>query len=198
MKTVNYPLEELLQEANVKDKTMLVDSFKAILDSNKSHYRIADVICYAISSIDTRIESIDEQLAYLINLKKRLLNAKDIALEAGAIAFNDYGISKLDASVFESITVSKPISSSKKRLVVTNEKALIEQGFFKYEKILDKQRVMDEYINGTYKKFIEQHTRLENVFKEENSKLIVNKRVAPNYSSAGANDDSIGVASWTI
>lgn len=52
---------------------MLVDSFKRnILDSNKSHYRIADVICYAISSIDTRIESIDEQLAYLTNLKKKI------------------------------------------------------------------------------------------------------------------------------
>lgn len=195
MKRVNYPLEELLQEANVKDKVMLVNSFKAILDSNKSHYRIADVICYAISSIDTRIESIDEQLAYVTNLRKRLINAKDVALEAGAIAFNDYAISKLDGSVFESITVSKPINSSKKRLVVINEEALIGQGFFKYEKVLDTKRVMDEYINGSYKEFIEQHTRIENVFKEENSKLIVNKRVVQNYTSTRTKWNSIGVAS---
>lgn len=192
MKTVKYPLEELLQEATIKDKAMLVDSFKAILESNKSHYRISDVICYAISSIDTRVESIDEQLAHLINLKKRLINAKDVALEAGAIAFNDYGISKLDGSVFESITVSKPISKTKKRLVVVNEKALIDQGFFKYEKVLDTQKVIDEYLNGLYKEFIEQCIRVENVF--ENSKLIVNKRVAP-YSFSSSNVASLSVVS---
>ena len=39
MKTVNYPLETIVQEATIKDKNMLVESFKTILESNKDHMR---------------------------------------------------------------------------------------------------------------------------------------------------------------
>lgn len=176
MKTVNYPLEELLQEAHSKDKNILVNSFKAILETNKDHMRKADYICYAITSIDSRIDAIDEQLEHLINLKKRLSQAKDISLEAGAEAFEFYGITKIEGSAFESITTTKPIESNKQKLVIIEEEPLIEQGFFKYKKVLDKQRVLDEYLDGTYKKFIEQHTKLENVFQSMPSRLQVNKR----------------------
>lgn len=191
MKTVNYPLETIVQEATIKDKNMLVESFKTILESNKDHMRKADYIAYAICSIDTRIQAIDEQLDHLINLKKRLNTSKDVALEAAAIALNYYGISKLEGSAFESITVSKAIKSTKKRLVVTNAEELINQGFFKYEKVLDTKRVMEEYQEGTYKEFIELNTRLENVFIEQKSKLQVNKR-SLDYSSI---DSNIGLAS---
>lgn len=177
MKTVNYPLERLVQDASRKDGAALVDSFKAILESNKDYRRKADYIAYAITSIDTRVESIDEQLDHLTNLKKRLLSAKDVSLEAGAIAFDYYGVSKIGGSAFESVIVTKPINSNKQKLVITNRVALIEQGFFKYEKVLDSQRVLDEYIEGTYQVFLNQHTRLENVFKQQKSKLVVNKRV---------------------
>lgn len=189
MKTINYPLEELVQDASIKGKEALIESFKSILESNKDYMKKADIICYSITSIDTRVDAIDEQLDHLINLKKRLLSAKEISLEAGATALNYYGISKIEGSAFASITVSKPINSNKKRLVITNEDALIEQGFFKMIKVLDKQRVIDEYVSGTYKRFLEQHTRLENIFKEQKSKLQINKR------DLTWNDGSIGAAS---
>lgn len=192
MKTINYPLETIVQEATIKNKNILVDSFKTILDSNKDHMRKADYIAYAITSIDTRVQAIDEQLEHLLNLKKRLQTSKDLALEAAAIALNYYGIAKLEGSAFESITVSKAIQSTKQRLVVTNEDALIAQGFFKYKKVLDKQRVMEEYIDGVYKKFIELNTRLENVFIEQKSKLVVNKRVMHDYSSISPTTGSDG------
>ena len=192
MKTINYPLETLVQEATVNDKAVLVDSFKAILESNKDYMRKADYIAYAITSIDTRVESIDEQLDYLQNLKKRLLSAKEISQEAAAIALNYYGISKLEGSAFESITVSKLINSTKQRLVVVNETALIEQGFYKLKKVLDTKRLLEEYEEGTYKAFIQEHTKLENVFKEQNSKLQVNKRSLDSvYSNINSNYQKI-------
>ena len=56
---------------------------------------------------------------------------------------------------------------------------------------------MEEYLQGTYKEFIELNTRLENVFIEQKSKLVVNKR-SLDYTSAGS-DGSIsqfmGIAS---
>lgn len=176
MKTINYPLEMAIQNATHQNKKDLVRSYKAVLESNKDFMRKCDYICYSISSIDTRVNTIDEELNHLISLKARLLDTQQIALEAGVEAFNYYGISKLEGSVFESITVSKPIQSNKKRLVVLNEKPLIENGFYKTVKVLDKQRLISEYQDGTYIDFIKLHTRLENVFENKRASLIIKRR----------------------
>lgn len=177
MKTVNYPFEVLVQNATVQNKQSLVESYKTVLESNKDFMRKCDYICYSIASIDTRVKAIDEEFDYLTKLKITLLEAKQIALEAGADAFAYYGISKLEGSVFESITVSKPVESTKQKLVIVNEKALIDGGFFKTVKVIDTQQLLEEYSNGTYTDFIKQHTRLENVFEPRKAQLVVNRRV---------------------
>lgn len=177
MKTVNYPFEVAVQNATLQSKESLIQSYKAILESNKDFMRKCDYICYSIASVDTRVQAIDEELEHLIVLKSKLLKAQQVSLEAGAEAFDYYGISKLEGSVFESITVSKSVESTKQQLVVLNENALIEGGFFKTVKVLDTQQLLQEYSNGTYTDLIKQHTRLENVFKPRKTQLVVNRRV---------------------
>jgi len=176
MKTVNYPLEVAVQNVTYQNKEALVERYKAVLESNKDFMRKCDYICYSISSINTRVKAIDEELEHLIGLKTTLQDAQQIALEAGVEAFDYYGISKLEGSVFKSITVSKPIESNKKRLVVLDEQSLIENGFYKTIKVLDKQKLLDEYADGTYIDFIKQHTRLESVFEKKRASLIINRR----------------------
>jgi len=176
MKTVNYPFEVLVQNATVQNKQSLVESYKTVLESNKDFMRKCDYICYSIASIDTRVSAIDEELEHLVRLKKNLLEAQQVAFEAGAEAFAHYGISKLEGSVFESITVSKAIGSDKKRLVIVDEKPLIENGFYKTVKVLDTQKILEEYSNDTYTDFIKLHTRIENIFEPQVAKLVINKR----------------------
>ena len=53
MKTVNYPLEVAVQNVTYKNKEDLVESYKAVLESNKDFMRKCDYICYSITSINT-------------------------------------------------------------------------------------------------------------------------------------------------
>lgn len=171
-------LESVIVSTTVENKEYLKDELKAILESDKSYQSKCDYLGYSISSLDTTIAFIDEQIKELQAYKKRLKSAKDLVLTTGAEIFNEYGISKLDGAGISSITTSKETINSKLEFTILNEQALIDGGFCK--RILNMELLEDSYNIGNYVEFIEANTQIQRVIVTKPSKLKVNKRRSVN------------------
>jgi len=118
--------------------------------------------------------SIDEELKELQSFKKQLKQAKEIALQTGAEVFTQYGIEKLDGAGISSITLTKATTTNKSKLVIENQQALIDAGF--YKKVVDEVLVKELYNSPQYSEIIKAHTRLEVESIPKPAKLKVNKR----------------------
>jgi len=176
MKTTRYRFEQTVQSATEQSKSWLKDEFRAILEADKDYTRKADYIGFSALSIDTRIQSIDEEIKELQQLKKSLKTAKEIVLTTGAEIFTEYGIEKLDGAGISSITSTKATTTDKTKLVIENADALIEAGL--YKKVLDENLIRDMYDNPQYSEIIRTNTRLDVTSIPKPAKLKINKRRA--------------------
>jgi len=174
MKTVRYQFEQVLQQAKPENTDWLKEEFSSILESERDHTRKADYIGFSLLSFDHSIQSIDEEIKELQQLKKRLKEAKELALITGAEVFTQYGIDKLDGAGISSITLTRATTVNKTKLIIENPEALIEAGF--YKKVLDEEMIRDLYDNPKYREIIHQYARLEHESVPRPAKLRVNKR----------------------
>jgi len=178
MKTTRYQFEVAVQGATTKTKQWLKDEFKAILESNKDYTRKADYIGFSISSIDDKVNTIDEEIKELQTIKKNLKLAKATALEVGAEVFNEFGVTKLEGAGISSITCTKATNSTQTKLVILEPQPLIDAGF--YTKVLDEKRLLERFNDGEYLPLIQKYTRVETTNISKPSKLKVNKRRSVN------------------
>ena len=174
MKTTRYRFEQTVQSATAKTIEWLKEEFRAILESDKDYTRKADYIGFSVLSIDNRIQSIDEEIKELQELKSSLKTAKEIVLTTGAEIFLEYGIDKLDGAGISSITFAGATTADKTKLVVHNEEALIEAGF--YKKVLDEEKVLHYYTSDKYANIIQEHSSLEVISIPKPAKIKINKR----------------------
>ena len=174
MKTTRYQFETTVQSATAKTKEWLKDELRTILESDKDYTRKCDYIGFSVLSIDTRIQSLDEEIKELQGLKKTLKTAKDIVLETGAAIFTEYGIDKLDGAGISSITFTAATTSDKTKLIIEDREALIEAGF--YKKVLDEEMLRDLYHTAQYSDIIKLHTRLDVISTPKPAKIKINKR----------------------
>ena len=174
MKTVRYQFEQVLQQAKPENTDWLKEEFSSILESERDHTRKADYIGFSLLSFDHSIQSIDEEIKELQQLKKRLKEARELALTTGAEVFTQYGIDKLDGAGISSITLTRATTVNKTKLIIENPEALIEAGF--YKKVLDEEMIRDLYDNPKYREIIHQYARLEHESVPRPAKLRVNKR----------------------
>lgn len=178
MKTTRYKFEQTVQSVNAKSIEWLKEEFRAILESDKDYTRKADFIGFSVISIDQRIQSIDEEIKELQDLKKSLKTAKEIVLETGAQIFLEYGIDKLDGAGISSITFTGATTTDKTKLIIENTDALIESGF--YKKVLDEEMIKDLYDNPQYSEIIKANTRLDVTSVPKPAKIKINKRRSVN------------------
>lgn len=178
-KLQRYRFEQAVQDVSENSKEYLTNEYKAILESNKPYQSKCDYIAYSLTSIDTKINLLDEEIKQLQEYKNKLKSAKIIASEIGASVFKDYGITKIEGAGVSSITLSNETTSSKLEVVsIHNEDELINQGY--YKKVIDKQKILKAYQDGTYQKFIEANASVIQVNKTTPARLRVNKRRAIN------------------
>ena len=183
-KLTRFRLEASVQDVNESGKEYLASELRQLLESNKTYQSKTDYLGYSISSIDEKIALLDEEMKDIRNYKNRLKVAKEIALSVGAKVFSEYGIFKIEGATITSITVIGGSTKSKLEVEVSDEAALIDQGY--YIKVLDEKRIIEDYQNGDFKEFIEQYAKVKEVVTVIPSKLRVNKRRAKN------NDEYIG------
>lgn len=187
MKTTRYQFERDIEGANGSNTDWLKQSLRSILESDKHFTLKADTIGYGINSLDQKIEGIDEQIKELQSVKKRLKEAKEIALTVGAEIFNDYGIDKLEGMGISSITIVTAKDKIDTELVIHDEEALMELGY--YIKVLDTAKVMDDFTKADERAVLSSYCDVILSKTTTYPKLKINKR--RNVNSTEVNDRSI-------
>ena len=177
MRTTRFNFEKAVQEVSADNTQWLKDEFISILEVDKEFTRKADYIGFSITSIDNKVASLDEEIAMMQEMKKKLKAAKDVALSVGAEVFAKYGVEKLEGAGISSITVTPASSSTKTTLVATDEAMLIRAGFCKT--VVDMDMVNKKYNNGEYVDIITAYTTQTTITKDKPSKLKINKRRKP-------------------
>lgn len=186
--------EAAVQDVTKSSSDWLLEEFKAIIESNKPYQTKADYLGYSILSIDDKLNMVSEQIKELQQYKKRLQEAKEIVLTTGASLFEQYGITKLEGNGISSITIVDGKTDTKLEITsVANEEELINQGY--YKKVLDTKKVLQDYIDGTYKDFIDSCTTIEAIQKIVPSKLRINKRRS-SINSKSSNVTTLGGVAW--
>ena len=105
----------------------------------QSSFAKADRVAEAFVSLDVKIDYIKEQQRLLASLKKQLELAKDSAKVEVSNALLSLGVTKLEGLAISSITASKATDKSVAKLVILDEDALLNRGYFKVE--LDKEAI---------------------------------------------------------
>ena len=178
MKTTRYQFERDIEGANSNNTDWLKTAFASILESDKHFTAKADYIGYSILSIDEKVQSLDDQIKELQAVKKRLKEAKEIALTIGAEVLIRYGIDKLEGTGISSITLTSSKESVTTELIIHDESALMELGY--YYKILDTARVMEEFTKADERGRLEPYCDVAIAKTTTHSKLKVNKRRSAN------------------
>jgi hypothetical protein len=193
MKTTRYRFEQSVQEVKEDNTSWLIDEFKSILESDKDFTRKCDYIGFSILSIDSKVESINEEIKELQTLKKNLKLAKELTLKTGATVFEKYGISKLEGAGISSITIHEPKPTSKIKLTIHNEYRLIEAGF--YRKVIDEDAVLEFYNSGKCLETINANCSIEILRDIKAPKLKVNRRRGTTSNDSSSGSKLLGVAS---
>jgi hypothetical protein len=182
MKTTRYQFERDIEGANSSNTDWLKTAFASILESDKYFTAKADYIGYSIIGLDEKIQSVDEQIKELQAVKKRLKEAKEIALTVGAEVLTQYGIDKLEGTGISSMTVTQSKSSADTELVILDEAALIELGY--YIKVLDTARAMEEFTKADERGRLAPYCDVVITNTTTLPKLKVNKRRSANTTDA--------------
>ena len=203
MKLTRYRLEASVQDVSEKGKEYLANEIRSVLESNKPYQSKADYIGYSLLSIDEKIALLDEEIAGLKEYKTKLKEAKYIASTTAAKVLDEYGITKIEGAGLSSITITTGIQTAKLEVKVLDEKMLIEQGF--YKKVIDESKIIESYVEGTYKDLIEQYANVNRVLYVKPPMIRVNKRKSVNnldFTSDEFNSDvawgGSGKGSWWL
>lgn len=192
-KLTRFRLEASVQDVTENGKEYLANELKHVLESNKPYQTKADYIGYSILSIDEKISLLDEEINSLKAYKSKLKVAKGIALQTGAKVFQEYGITKIEGAGLSSVSVTAGTETTKLELQVLDEKAFIEGGF--YKKVVDEKKILETYVQGEYKEFIEENAIVTKAIYIKPSVLRVNKRRGVNNQGFSSDISDVG---WKI
>jgi len=133
MKVTNYRLQTQMENINPLNTEWFKEYLRAVLESDKKYYEKADYIGLSIQELQNKIDYLAEDIKEMTALKKKLTLAKTVVLEATAEVLGEYGIDRLDGTAISSITITQAKTNTKETLIILDEKALIELGYFKVE-----------------------------------------------------------------
>jgi len=182
MKTTDYRLQSEIE--NIKgDKLGWFQGYmREVLESDKPYYVKADYIGLSIQEIQNKIDYLASDIREMTALKKSLLDAKDIALEATATVLEEYGIDRMDGVSISSITITPKKTKLKETLRIINADALIELGYCKV--VLDEKAIKDAMLTIESMHEIEEFIELDVNKEVIPAKVKVNqKRVSKNQTT---------------
>ena len=141
MRMTNYRLQKEVENVSESNKKWFKQYLRDILESNKPYYAKADYIGLSIKELDNKLKYISDDIKELQLLKKKLLNAKSIAIKTTAEVLKEYGINRIDGTLISSITISEQKIKLKEYFKILDENALIDLGF--YKTVIDEDAVKD-------------------------------------------------------
>jgi hypothetical protein len=135
---------------------------------------------------------LDDQIKELQSVKKRLKEAKEVAITIGAEIFTEYGIDKLEGTGISSITITDVKQSYHQELLIFNEAALINEGYFKV--ILDTEAIINDFTKADERAILEPYCNVVITTTSTLAKLKINKRRSANTTDFTAVESNMEVA----
>jgi hypothetical protein len=129
MKTTNYRLLTEIQNIKSDNPEWFKNYVRQVLESDKPYYAKADYIGLSIQEIQNKIDYLSEDIREMTALKKSLMEAKTVALEATASVLSEYGIDRLDGAMLSSITITPKKTKLTETFKIIDEQALIQLGY---------------------------------------------------------------------
>ncbi|MDP2077955.1 MAG: hypothetical protein Q8J85_07880 [Sulfuricurvum sp.] len=141
MKMTNYRLQTEMEHIKPENQDFFKNYVRQVLESNKPYHAKADYLGLSIQEIDNKISYLADDIKEMSALKKSLMEAKTVALEAIASVLSEYGIDRLDGTVISSITITPKKIKLTETFKIIDEQALIQLGY--YSVVVDEQAVRE-------------------------------------------------------
>ena len=159
MKLVNTQLQSQMERLSKEKSTeYFIDYIRAILeDTSRPYYKRADYLGLSLLELQSKIDTLTQDIQELQQLKKRLSEASEIAKEVIASIFVIHGIDRMDGNILSSLTLTPETSKTKLSLKILDEEAVMRLGYIKVEPDLqaiekammdiDSMEELDEFVS---------------------------------------------------
>ena len=159
MKLVNTQLQSQMERlSKAKSTEYFMDYIRSILeDTSRPYYKRADYLGLSLLELQSKIDTLTQDIQELQQLKKRLSEAFEIAKEVIASIFAIHGIDRIDGNILSSLTLTPETSKTKLSLKILDEEAVMRLGYIKVEPDLqaiekammdiDSMEELDEFVS---------------------------------------------------
>ena len=159
MKLVNTQLQSQMERlSKAKSTEYFMDYIRYILeDTSRPYYKRADYLGLSLLELQSKIDTLTQDIQELQKLKKRLSEASEIAKEVIASIFVIHGIDRMDGNILSSLTLTPETSKTKLSLKILDEEAVMRLGYIKVEPDLqaiekammdiDSMEELDEFVS---------------------------------------------------
>jgi hypothetical protein len=183
MKMTNYRLQSEIESLKEENKQEWFKNYvRQVLESGKPHFAKADYIGLSIQELQNKIDYLSEDIKEMSALKKSLINAKAIALEAIATVLAEYGIDRLDGAMISSITIAPKKVKFSEIFKILDPQALIQLGYFTV--VVDEQAVREAMSTLEGMNEVDAYVEVGVSTEEIPARLRVNTRHTSNNSQA--------------
>ena len=181
MKLVNYALQQQIEYlSEEKSKQHFKEYLQSILeDTSTPYFQRCDYVGLSLNELKLKIDSLTKDISELQSYKKKLSSALDIAKELTAEVLINNGISRIDGNIISSLTITKPSTTTKQKITVKDENAVMGLGYVKFS--VDDEaiaKVVDE--NSDSLKELNEFISVETIESKNPSKIKVNTKRAVN------------------
>lgn len=182
MKLVNYALQQQIEYLSEdKSKQHFKEYLQSILeDTSKPYFQRADYVGLSINELKEKIDTLAKDISELQSYKKKLTSALDIAKELIAEVLINNGIDRIDGNIISSLTLTKPTTTTKQKITIKDENAVMGLGFVKFS--VDEQAIQKAVEeNSQSLKELKEFILIDTCTIEKSSRVKVNtKKVANN------------------
>ena len=160
MKTTNYRLQTEIEHLSPAEQQEWFKGYiRQVLESDKPYHAKADYIGLSIKEIENKIDYLSNDIKEMQSLKKSLQTAKTLAQETIASVLREYGIDRIDGTAISSITITPQRTKLKEKLLILDEEALIQLGYYKV--VVDEEAIKEAMKTLESMDEIDRYTQVE-------------------------------------
>ena len=190
MKSVNYALQQQIEYLSEdKSKQHFKEYLQSILeDTSTPYFQRCDYVGLSLNELKLKIDSLTKDISELQSYKKKLSSALDIAKELTAEVLVNNGIDRIDGNIISSLTLTKPSVTTKQKITVKDENAVMGLGYVRFEPDLEAiTKVVDE--NSEALKELNEFISVETIESKNPSKIKINTKRAVNNTGIISTDE---------
>lgn len=182
MKTTSYRLLNEIEHIKADNQEWFKQYVRQILESDKPYYAKADYIGLSVQELQSKIDYLNDEIKSMSALKKSLMEAKAVALEATASVLSEYGIDRLDGAMLSSITITPKKTKLTETFKIIDPQALIQLGYCSV--IVDEKAVREAMMTMESMNEVDPYVEVGVTTEEIPARLRVNIRHTSNNTQA--------------